>query len=290
MAPTVKWQRWDSGTYNYLDNTSAGVMAAIEGELDTWISACNLNASNTGRQLTRVSTYSEGSGTLMGLVVKMQANNNTVEGYMSLLMSGASSRKFHVSTGFTDDTGNGGFGTPTGIVAQDTSMSWTSSGVEANFLIVYDSTDGQEFFCVTQKLGTSTNYQDGVLMFKTTEGEWAAATSDGGTHYCGHYSASSNQFQNVGGASSSTTCGTLRGGAYWYPRMFLFSNVSSGPNSIGTDNLVAAASPWLYSQDSSATYGQVGQRVLLTDLGDGTNVYTLTLSYNAFLCLIDLRP
>ena len=289
MAPTVKWQRWDSSVYDYGDNTAAGPMAAIQTELDAWITACNGNASNTGRQLSRISNYDEGDGTSMGLVVQMNANNNTVNGYMSIITTTGSSRAWRVSRGWTDDTGNGGFGTPVTTVASDTSTSWANTGFDGDFLLVYDSTDGKEFFCMTQRIGTDTNRQDGWLIFKNTLGEWSSSFNDSGTGYCGYYDASEDRWQNVGNNSSTGYSTVIDGGSYNVVKLSYYAGLTSGPSYIGPNYIISAASDFLFGQTYSASNSNVGNRYILTGLGDGTNVYMLCLSYQTVTCLIDLR-
>jgi len=70
---------------------------------------------------------------------------------------------------FTDDTSNGGYGTVSGRYS-DTSVSFITSGQEANWLVVTSTVDGQEYFSFGPYFNSATDgtYQDGFVIFKCT--------------------------------------------------------------------------------------------------------------------------
>ena len=293
MAPTIKWQRWDSAAYNWLGQNATDALPSLEAELDAWITTVNANASNTGRQLAKVRGYASSTTTnYAGLTIEAGANNNADKGYLQYFSASTTAKKIYAGNTFADDTSNGGYGTVSGG-SSDTGVSWATSGTEANFLLVYDTTDGQEFFSFGPTFGTTnvTSYQDGFFIFKATNGEWVMDTQDGSSHHMIHYWNTTEGWDNCNRATSADSIAPA--GTYLYGRFALRKSSATSFSYTGQageiKSVVYAANPVLLETNTSSTYNQTGTRRVMTDLGDGTNVYVLTAYYYGPNIFIDLR-
>lgn len=294
MAPTIKWQRWDSASYDWFGTTATDALPSLEAELDAWITAVNGNASNSGRQVTKERGYADSTTTNYGaLVLSCGANGNTAKGYFSWGCYGStSSKQIRLGPTYADDTTNGGYGTVSGGPT-DTSVSWFTSGQEPNWLLVYDTTDGQEYFCFGPMFSThSTAYQDGFFIFKGTDGEWSMTTQDSTSKYHIHYW---DDGLSTGWSSSSRSSGTEFAAyqrASSYGRYLLYpasTSQTSTTDSTEGAQYVYAANPDVFEATETSTYYQTGTRRTMSDLGDGNNVYMLTGYYLGPSFLVDLR-
>jgi len=293
VAPTIKWQRWDSSTYNWFGTGASDTLPSIEAELDAWIAAVNANPSNVGRQVTKEKGYADStSGTYAGFVISCGANGNTEKGYMGYYSSAASTKRFYFGDTFTDNGTNGGYGSITGG-GGDSNVSWLTSGQEANFLLVYGTVDGQEYFSFGPNLGStnSTAYQDGFLIAKATDGEWFMTTGDANAymiHYWGAVSGWSNCNRNTG------TVTVKEQESYFGARYSMVKNSATSGSSAGgaadtEEYHVYAAAPELLERQASSSYLSTGTRRVFNELGTGDNVYMLTSYYYGPAILVDLR-
>lgn len=293
MAPTIKWQRWDSASYDWFGVTASDALPSVEAELDAWIATVNGNASNVGRQVTKERGYADSTtANYGGLVISCGANGNAAKGYMGYGCYGSTtSRRAYVGDTFTDDTSNGGYGAISGG-RSDTSIAWYTSGQEANFLIVTGVVDGEEYFSFGPSFGVSpsTSYMDGFLIAKATDGEWFMVTTDGSAQYVTHYwdDAASTGWSTI----NRTTTGSASTGVrqtYWAGRYELFSTSPASATFISGTGVIYAASPDMYQAAGNPSYYETGDRVVFTDIGDGSNVYLLTGYYYGPTFLVDLR-
>jgi len=296
MAPVIKWQRWDSASYDWFGQAATDALPSLEAELDAFITAVNSNASNTGRQLTKERGYADSTtANYAALVISAGANGNTAKGYMQwgCLGSGTSKRAY-VGDTFTDDTSNGGYGTVSGGVS-DTSITWVTTGEEANWLVVYDLTDGQEYFCFGPAFDTDdTGEQEGFAIVKCSDGEWSLVTNDASSIYHTHYWDDGGSFVGwsncTRGTSATSSDSPSTQGTYSVDRWRLKVNTTLAASSLDAPSDVYAANPLLCQPSSSSNYYYTGRRRLITDIGDGTNVYILNTAYYGPSVLIDLRP
>lgn len=292
MSPTIKWQRWDSASYNWYGTTSADALPSIEAELDAWIATVNLSAVNAGRQITKEKGYADSTATnYAGTVISAGANNNTQKGYLFYGTMGGSSKKIYTGDVYTDDGSNGGYGTISGG-SIDTFVTWYVSGQEASFMITFSTVPGEEFFTFGPIFGSQgTSYMDGFHIIKCSDGEWSMYSSDGSSVCHIHY------FDDPGGGvwsscSRSTTVDSITTAGSFYYRSFAISkSTDNGTSSVdpATDgaSLVIAASPFLLEPNTG--YNTTGRRRILTDLGDGTNVYVLAAAHYGPHIVVDLR-
>jgi len=296
MAPTIKWQRWDSASYNWFGTTATDALPSVEAELDAWITTVNGNASNVGRQVTKERGYADSTtANYASLVISCGANSNTAKGYMSYgCLGGTTAKKNYVGNAYTDDTSNGGYGTVSGGPS-DTSVSWYTSGQEANFLIVTGVVDGEEYFCFGPTIGATPNYSymDGFFISKATDGEWFMVTGDGAsasvrlaTHYWDDdYSTGwSTLTRTATGATSILTRGPWETGRYG-----LIAASSTNPTLISSTARIYAASSDVYAPATTTTQYNTGDRTVFTDLGTGDDVYLLTGYHYGPSFLVDLR-
>ena len=289
MAPTIKWQRWESAAYDWAGTNASDALPSLEAELDAWITTVNANASNSGRQLTKERGYANSTtSNYHGLVISAGANSNTSKGYMAYGTYGsATTKKIYLGGTFVDDTSNGGYGTISGGPS-DTSISWYTSGQAADWLITYGVVDGEEYFNFGPKLGTSTSYMDGFTIMKCTDGEWSLFSGDSSVRRHIHYWDDAVSTGWAGGSrTSSGTTVAVESGAYDIARFVLQSLSLATTSFIGTSSVVAASPDMLQPVDTGK---RTGDRTLLTDLGDGDNVYILTAYYQGPSVLVDLRP
>jgi len=295
MAPTIKWQRWDSASYNWAGTAATDALPSLEAELDAWITAVNGNASNTGRQITKERGYADSTtANYHGLVISAGANSNAAKGYLAYGTYGsATTKKLYAGPTYADDTTNGGYGTISGGNA-DTSVSWYSSGQEANLLIISDTTDGQEFFCFGPSIpaSPSTAYCEGFYIMKCTDGEWSLCANDGGDFVHTHYfdDAISTGWGNC--ARNTSTDTVVTASQYGYTRFSVVPKTGLDIADSATDGRAdaVAANPNLLQTSTSTPYVYTGNRRVLTTLGTGQNVYIVSSAYYGPAVLIDLRP
>jgi hypothetical protein len=308
MAPTIKWQRWESASYDWFAKSTTDALPSLEAELDAWITAVNGNASNAGRSITKKRGAGDSTGgNYAGLVISMGANNNTSKGYfMYACLNSTTSKRLYFGDTYTDDASNGGYGT---IYRgyYDTSVSFVTSGQEANWLICSSTVDGQEYFTFgpTFNNKVDSSSQDGFVIFKASDGEWSVSSNDASTsHGHIHYwdDAGGTGWDNCGrngqglGSTSRHTQpdDTTKASTYAYGRYSIVATTSSGSSSanVATEGkrVVYAASPDLFQSASTTTYSYTGVRRTMADLGDGDNVYVLSTYFYGPTILVDLRP
>lgn len=211
MAPAVSYQSWASGSYNWLDTSgSTAAPQEINSKLSTWVTAVNANASNTNKQITVTkSPSSSTSANFVGWVIQA-ASNATDSGFYSRLYSSTTTNLICTfSAGFTDNGTNGGYGAASGSSTTDTSISWATSGVSAEFAVASETTNGQEFFAIGWRLNNLTTQSDQFLIYKDTAGEWASFFSDGGTTMGSFYMGTSSTAQRCYTAQNPTSINTL---------------------------------------------------------------------------------
>ena len=289
MAPTIKWQRWDSASYDWTGTNASDALPSLEAELDAWITTVNANASNSGRQLTKERGYANSTtSNYHGLVISAGANSNTSKGYMAYGTYGsATTKKIYLGGTFVDDTSNGGYGTISGGPS-DTSISWYTSGQAADWLITYGVVDGEEYFNFGPKLGTSTSYMDGFTIMKCTDGEWSLFSGDSSVRRHIHYwdDAVTTGWADIsrtnGGSERAQTKSSTS-----YGRFVLVPNGAAAPGFVGTAGIAAASPEMLQVADTTR---RTGDRTVLTDVGTGDNVYLLTSYFEGPSILVDLRP
>lgn len=292
MAPTIKWQRWDSASYDWFGATSADALPGLEAELDAWITAVNGNASNSGRTVTKERGYADSTGgNYAGLVISCGANSDTAKGYLQYaVLNSTSTKKIYAGDTFVDDTSNGGYGAVSGGPS-DTSVSWYTSGQSADWLICYDTTDGEEFFIFGPSLGASqsANYMDGFMIMKATDGEWLLNSNDGSNNVAIHYydDDGGTGWSTPNGSSSAKSTVNARSQNTLYWRFGLYSATTPDTSFVGS-RVVYAANPNLLNTYTGKT--DTGTRTIITDLGNGNNVYILSLYYYGPTLLVDLRP
>ena len=293
MAPTIKWQRWDSASYDWHSGTADGAVAQIEAELDAWIAAVNAHTANTGRQITKMRGYADSTGgSYAGITLRYGANSNTEYAYSYYGTRGStSSRTWYIGPNFADDTSNGGYGTVSGG-ASDSSISWRVSGYEADFLLIYDTTEGQEYFLMGPRFGTSTSYMDGFAIMKSTTGEWMISSGDGSaTRYTYHYfnDSVSTGWSAINRTATGNGNAETRNNALC--RYHENASTSGSPSSFFSSNIsVAAASPDLLAVSSSGAYYQTGTRRVITDISPNNDFYLLSSYYYGPVVIVDLRP
>ncbi len=290
MAPTIKWQRWESASYDWFGTGASDALPSVEAELDAWITTVNGNASNTGRQVTKERGYADSTtANYAGITISCGANSNTAKGYMFYGTYGSTSKRIYLGDTFTDDTSNGGYGSITNGPS-DTSISWLTSGTAADFLITYGVVDGEEYFNFGPRLGGtsgSTAYMDGFTIMKGTDGEWSLFANDSSSFMHVHYfdDSVSTGFSSISrvtaGSDQMTTNSSVS-----YGRLEIISATTPSPGFIGASSVVAASPDLLRVNNGNGT----GTRKILTDIGSGTDVYLLTAYYYGPTILVDLRP
>lgn len=296
MAPVIKWQRWDSASYNWNGHSASDPVAAIDEILDEWILAVNANASNVGRQVTKMRDYTDFSGNYNGHVLRLGANSNTEYGYFVCgTHNSTSSLRFYMGDTYTDDTSNGGFGTVniSNGGSSDTSVATRTTGQEGNFLLCYDVADGQEFFTFGPYFPSSYQYQyaNGWVIFKTTKGEWAIAANDYTARYCYTYhdDAVSTGWGNLTrNTSTNQDIRYVSTASGYYGRFTAYNGETSAPlaTTFGdTYTLAAANDALLYA--SGSTGDLTGKRLVNTTEDPDRGIYLLTTYYSGPTIYVD---
>lgn len=291
VAPVIKWQRWESGVYDWFGQTAADPVPSIEAELDAWIATVNGNASNSGRQITKMRGAADSTGgNYCGIVLRFGANSNTEYAYFKYGCFNSTFRGHYLGTAYTDDTADGGYGNVSGGPS-DTSVSWYTSGQEASFLIISGTVDGQEYFIFGPSFTSNPQsaYSDGFAIIKGVSGEWSFESQDGGPS-CAFFS----YFDDTASTGWSTLArgtgnldSTITNSQYSYGRYA----ISPGPGAasrIGNPRFYAAAPELL--EPNGVTYELTGDRRVLTDIDAGGQVYILTSYVYGPSVLVDVRP
>ena len=293
VAFTVKWQRWDSTAYNWFATGANDALPAMEAELSSWMSSVNANASNATQQLAiERGASSSLQANYGGLVLSAAASGTVEKGYLFYgCMGSTSAKRLYTGNSFDNGIGNGGYGVISGG-ASDTSTSWYTSGREANWLLIYDDTDGEEFFSFGPTFDSrSSGYEDGFLIYKRSDGTWVMVSGDGQANQLGIGYVNTSQF-------TGWTQPTRRSGnyiantdrySYFFERYSLYPNNYGSSTYIDTDVRWRAANPNLFSPPFNSTYYFTGDRLVLNDLGDGTNVYMISAYFGGPMVLVDGR-
>lgn len=296
MAVTIKFQRFESASYDWYGETTADVLPQIQSELDSWISSVNGNASNTGRQITREKGYADRTTNTTpnekGMVISCGANSNTEKGYMQFTAY-SSLKKMRMGTSWTDDGTVNGYGTISTAAGgySDTSIAWpASTGVDVDFIIMTDTVDGEEFFILGINYLSSTNYE-GWAIWKAENGEWCMEFNDGSSGGVMHYwtDATGVTGWNNGNRSSSAESSVIPAvNAGVYRRRGISCNTFTDwdPLTYPSGGVIIAANKQLI--DGSNTYG--GRVYALTDFSATREVYKIFAYPYGPAVYVDVRP
>lgn len=181
LMATVKLQAWTNATWVW-DSAAAGTPCVeVLNEMRGWITAINGNASQSGKQVALLKDEnSSTAANFRGYVVQLPMQNQAGSLYHGFYSNNTTNLRGYVSTGFTNDTSNSGYGTHTGTVASDVSWSWKNTVTTSGQIIIgFSTVDGEEFFVWGWNLDGNSSYGDCVMIFKDERGEWAACGSDG---------------------------------------------------------------------------------------------------------------
>lgn len=187
-ATTCKYQSWDSANYDFSDQTAGKPLPEVIAELDTWITAINGNASQSGKQVVR---HRDGNSSTaannFGFVIETPAQTTTGSLYTMWKTSATTNATIYTGTGYQDDTTNNGYGTILSQIDSDPSLSFLLTvSSQGSFITASSTVNGEEFFVWGWFLDTSTSYADFICFFKDTDGEWVHAYCDS-TDYNGVY-------------------------------------------------------------------------------------------------------
>lgn len=294
MALTIKWQRWDAASYDWLGKGANDALPALTAEMQLWMDSVNSNASNVDQDL-RIDRDANSSlaNYYAGFVISAGAPGTTERGYMfyGKLGSSTAKRQYALGNTYNDGVNNGGYGTVSGY-STDTSVSWYNDGKEANWLLCYDDEDGKEFFFFGPTFDTAnTTYEDGFGIYKRTTGAWAIMTGDAGTYTISYKNTSTfSGWTGIKESASAISDGTVTISSTHSRYSIMPSGQRTEGSKIMEDMVWYAANPKLLTMPYSTANGYVGQRTVLTDLGDGTNVFLLTMFRYAPMIFVDLRP
>ncbi len=258
MPVTVDYQYWDSASYNWLDNASATAPAMqIQEKLAAWVSAVNANASNVSRPVSIRKSPSDSTLTNnIGWVI--ECSSTTAEKGLFTRFYSSSTTNINVlfHTSWVDNGSNGGYGTYSGNFASDTSVSWATSGVAAEFSVAAGTEDGQEFFCLGWRLNNSTSQSDIILIFKDANGEWAGLFTDGGSLAIGSYYMDVHSSPQRSFGVSVPTLGSNSSAGY-LTRLAIQTSSATYAASDGVEYTTAmtAASPALFYTTTTANWG-----------------------------------
>lgn len=186
MAIVKRQGIWTDASYPWTDQTSAGMMGSIVAEFDAWVSAISGNASIVANGQLPVKLRDPSSSTDGGVTngfvyefpdtsIGLDADGPT---YPTLMAYGTeTSLKFVSSDEYADDASNGGFGDGDNTPGHRVGVTvGGDAGYDRQAIVFYDDTDGEEFFVVGVKVGTSTSENSGLGAFKDTDGHWVLVT------------------------------------------------------------------------------------------------------------------
>lgn len=171
MAVTLRINTYNDAALGF---ASADCWSYKESVLDTWITAVNGNASNVGRQITKLKGYASTTApsTIRGWVIQLDhptLDSNVFE-YRSYSITSMYSRGCRLAD-YTNDTSNSGYGTLSNTLASLSMNSVTSTNVNCEQVVCYDDADGVEFYFTGWRNG-NTGSTGWFMIFKTTQGEW----------------------------------------------------------------------------------------------------------------------
>lgn len=245
-------------------------MGSIVAEIDAWIIAISSNPSIVANGQLPVKlkgpTDSTNSGVTNGFVyefpdttIGLNADGPT---YPTLLIEGVqTSLRVSVGDGYNNNSSlNEGFGSIYAGSADGqghaSSESWAGdANYDREAIIVYDDTDGEEFFAVGMKMGASGSDSGGFIVFKDSDNHWCFAIEDGGFAYdnvLGYWTGQS-------GAHDTDPIGTPNGGIQTAITLYA-SQPGGAANKSGYDNAIQywwyAASSCIYDgRGTGARYG-----------------------------------
>lgn len=198
MTATLKYQTWSAGNFDWASsNSTTGSGYAVYNELSAWVTAVNLNAGMSGRQIVEVydPTQATTPGTDFGFVFNLkQADNSNY--FFQNYVSGTTIN-FNQGDTHTTGTANGGFGTLTAPTSPDAPTVHNFGYIPANnaaatsMFIAYSTVDTEEFFLATVYDGNGGFDNNFFAIAKDLNGEWlsygyggsiwggAGVTSDG---------------------------------------------------------------------------------------------------------------
>lgn len=181
LMATAKFQAWTNATWIWDSAAADTPCVEVLNEMRNWITAINLNASQSGKQVVLLKDEnSSTAANFRGYVIQLPMQNQAGSLYHGFYSNTTANLRGYVSTGFTNDTSNSGYGTHTGTVVSDTTWAWKNTVTTSGQIVIGSSTvDGEEFFVWGWNLDNSASYGDCVMIFKDERGEWAACVSDG---------------------------------------------------------------------------------------------------------------
>ena len=291
MAPTIKWQRWDTANYDWFDKTAGAALPSLMDELSAWVAAVNGNASNSSRQLIIERDHNSSlQADYGGFVISAGAPGTADRGYFQTGVFSGSQRRFYLGDVYDNGNGLGGYGSVSNG-GSDSNISFRTSGYEASWLITFDTADGEEYFSWGPYFNNNgDSYMDGFIIYKKTTGDWVLMANDG--YYRQSFSYI-NTSDFTGWAhpnrSNTITYDVRYSSAYMFNRYMAAAETQASTSIIGEGLAWYAANPALMSNNISNSAQETGSRFILSDLGDGNNVYLLTLFHEGPSLLVDLR-
>ena len=211
MGNNISWEanKWTGSTFNWLDTTGSGPVAGLVAKIDAWVSTVNGNASNATKQITKLKDNSNSGGTQNGFVYRFATNTSTYA-YLGYWNTSTTNRAVYFGSTYTDNGTNDGLGTISGNGIQDTSLSFLTAPTNWDTAVISSTVNGQEFINILHSNGGGSNiYEDGVLIFKDNDGDWAVATCDSTTIFVGCYidDAQSTGWQALNRQTGMSTLG-----------------------------------------------------------------------------------
>lgn len=177
---TAKLQAWTPATWNWDSAAAGSPLVEVLDEMRSWISAVNANPSQSGKQLQLLKDENSSTTTpYRGYVIQMPMQSQVGDLYMGFYSNSTTNIRGYASTGFNNNTTNGGYGSHTGTVSSETSWGWkTTVTTSAKIIIGHSAVNGEEFFVWGWSLDNSNNHGDFCMVFKDERGEWSATFAD----------------------------------------------------------------------------------------------------------------
>ena len=208
VAPVAKYKFWANADYNGLGTSSTDFWPSIEAELDSWITAITNNASLTNAvPIKRKGVADSTNSNYLGFVVECpHPTAGTI--YAQSFCSSTVSRSVVTYSSWSDDGGNGGYGSGTAIDSDG--CSWDSSGYDYGIMLAYDTTDEKEFFMAGVYSSHGPSYSDMLIcIMRGATGHWGTFINDGTTEHVSWYSQTDAAYKSATVDPYSNTFGPL---------------------------------------------------------------------------------
>ena len=190
--PQLSLQVWGAADYDWLNSAAGNPPTEIQDKFEAWLIAIGTNPSVVAQAGSLPQLHKGVASSIDPTYIGWTASfpqNNTATMYCSMHSRSTSGGRYHVGYEWNDTSDNGGYGEWPGEANQSSAgnqVAWSddfsmyTSAYQMSFLVLEDTTDGEEFFGVSSWLdGENLSTRSwNWLIWRDRDGGWVFMPND----------------------------------------------------------------------------------------------------------------